>query len=395
MSMPKLTPMVEVNKRLFLCHGDSVVMDQSTYTGLHNNATFIHKIYGPFIARVARVLKGSSHKKEANLKISKSKRLSIKNIRDRLFEVHGDTISIIENTYVQTSKKCTLIHKTYGPWEAFLSNVLRGSSHPKAFAEDLKIPLCEIKDRIRNIHGDTVVLVESSYNGLRKPATFVHKTYGPWTAEAITVINYGATHRKEANFKLRSKQFEVEEQIKRIHGNSTKIIWNSYSGQKADATFVHCKYGEFIAKPADVLSGCGPKIGRTDKRIATNFKKYGVDHVSQNTEIGLKIAKRTNTSKLIMHWKTGEELVCVGSYEAKTVNYLNLNKINYLWQPTTFKMPIGKTYRPDLYLEDQDKWVEIKGYFRKDALEKWNWFQSEYPNSELWDQKKLKELGIL
>ena len=52
-------------------------------------------------------------------------------------------------------------------------------------------------------------------------------------------------------------------------------------------------------------------------------------------------------------------------------------------------------YRPDLYLPEGRLWVEIKGYFRKDAQEKWDWFHREHPNSELWDNKKLKEMEIL
>ena len=59
------------------------------------------------------------------------------------------------------------------------------------------------------------------------------------------------------------------------------------------------------------------------------------------------------------------------------------------------KMPDGKTYRPDLYLFSTRKWIEIKGYFRKDAEEKWNWFQTIKPNSELWNESKLKKMGIL
>jgi hypothetical protein len=54
-----------------------------------------------------------------------------------------------------------------------------------------------------------------------------------------------------------------------------------------------------------------------------------------------------------------------------------------------------KTYRPDLYLAEQDKWVEIKGFFRKDAQDKWDWFHSSYANSELWNKPKLIELEIL
>ena len=49
----------------------------------------------------------------------------------------------------------------------------------------------------------------------------------------------------------------------------------------------------------------------------------------------------------------------------------------------------------DAVLLDENKWIEIKGYFRDDAKEKWEWFCSKYPSSELWDQKRLKEIGIL
>ena len=33
------------------------------------------------------------------------------------------------------------------------------------------------------------------------------------------------------------------------------------------------------------------------------------------------------------------------------------------------------------------KWIEVKGYFWGDALEKWDWFKSIKSNSELWDKK--------
>jgi hypothetical protein len=136
------------------------------------------------------------------------------------------------------------------------------------------------------------------------------------------------------------------------------------------------------------------------KREQTNLKKYGVTCSLQDNKVGLKAARSANNSSILKHWKTGEELVCVGSYERKTVEFLNLNKIEFEWQPQTFRMPIDengkiKTYRPDLYLPEAQLWVEIKGYFRKDAREKWDWFCSLHRNSELWDKTKLKEFNIL
>lgn len=125
------------------------------------------------------------------------------------------------------------------------------------------------------------------------------------------------------------------------------------------------------------------------------YEKYGVLNSQQYPAIALKAAKSSNISFILKHWRTNEEIVCVGSYEKKVVEYLNNHNVDYFWQPKTFKIKNGKTFRPDLYLIAKDMWIEIKGYFRKDALEKWNWFHQEHPNSELWDYNKLKELKIL
>ena len=113
-----------------------------------------------------------------------------------------------------------------------------------------------------------------------------------------------------------------------------------------------------------------------------------------------KSRSQTN-STILKHWKTDKDLVCQASWEKAVVNYLNNNKINFRWQSKTFKTPFlklngeNRTYRPDLYLFSTKQWIEIKGYFRGDAQEKWDWFRKEHPNSELWNKEKLKEMKIL
>jgi rubredoxin len=188
--------------------------------------------------------------------------------------------------------------------------------------------------------------------------------------------------------------------------NKIKYIWQ-------------CKYGHtFLARYNDVDQGHWCPVCSIEKTKETMKKKYGVEHVLQSREIkekqektmelrfgvrhpqqhpdlAIKSAKASNITHILRHWFSREEIVCQGSYEKATVEYFNRNHIDYLWQPKIFTMPNGKTYRPDCYLPDQDLWIEIKGYFRKDAQEKWQWFQSEYPNSELWDKQKLRSLKIL
>jgi len=127
----------------------------------------------------------------------------------------------------------------------------------------------------------------------------------------------------------------------------------------------------------------------------TNMKKYGVGHPMQNHEVALKSARTANQITNLRHWFSNETVPCRGSYEVAVVNYLNKNKIDYLWQPQTFLMSDERTYTPDLYLVEEDKWVEIKGYFWGDAKEKWDRFCNRYKNSELWNRKKLEKRHIL
>jgi len=131
-----------------------------------------------------------------------------------------------------------------------------------------------------------------------------------------------------------------------------------------------------------------------EKTKQTLLKKYGVEHALQYKEFADKAARKINDPSIFHHWKTNEEIICQGSYEKKAVQHLNQNKIDFDWQ-IPFTLPNGKVYIVDLYLKESKTYVEIKGYFRKDAWEKWNLFLSMHPSSQLWDRNKLKELKIL
>ncbi|MEK6880397.1 MAG: hypothetical protein AABY22_12345, partial [Nanoarchaeota archaeon] len=63
------------------------------------------------------------------------------------------------------------------------------------------------------------------------------------------------------------------------------------------------------------------------RRARTNIDKYGVSAAVQNPEIALKIARSSNNSYILNHWKDGREIVCRGSCEYKTVLKFNVNHL--------------------------------------------------------------------
>ena len=259
-----------------------------------------------------------------------NKTYSVSDVKKKIFEIHGDSLSLMENTYINARTKALFVHKIYGEWwiEPTLL-IKRKTKHPNKIAIN-KLSIEDIKKRLKKRFGDEIILDESTYINTHQKARFIDRTYGEFYRTAKSVLKYGAMHPKKS----------------------------------------------------------------VEKRQETMLKRHGAKNPQQVLKIALRTAKSANNSCVKYHWKTNEELICQGGYEPIVIDYLNQHKIDFEWQPKTFLMPDTKTYRPDLYLINENKWIEIKGWMRKDAQEKWDWFQSIMPNSELWDRKKLRNRGI-
>jgi hypothetical protein len=240
----------------------------------------------------------------------------------------------------------------------------------------------EVKNRLLRAHGGIVLIKEETFIKIRNKACFVDIDFGEWSSRVDAVLA-GQSHPKRAK-------------LKRIKTNIEKYgVDNPLKNQtirKKVSTTMRQKYGvDFYTQNPEMIM----------KSRQTCLEKYGVDNVSKNKNILNKICKSQGKNYCSYYWKTNEEIVCQGSWEKSVVDWLNVNKVNYSWKPGTFVTEIKsvktgkyKTYNPDLLLLDSNTYIEIKGRFLDDAEEKWNWFHSRYPNSELWDEKKLKSLGV-
>lgn len=286
-----------------------------------------------------------------------SKVVTIEEVKNRLREIHGDIISIVESAYTNTQTKCCFVDKDYGEFWAFPYNIFRGDESKIRTINKQRSSIQQIKDKIKEIHEDTLVLDESTYvvnrDNMHTKCRFIDKDYGEWWARLCDVLNQEQVHPQRA---LKNRELTCLEKY-----GARNVILNKEIRKKADNTIL---------------------------------KKYGVTHATKNRDILLKALRRGNKTTILQHWKTKEDVVCTASYEKAVVEWLNKTKQDFDWQ-IPFNMPNGKQYFIDLYLKDQDLWVEIKGYFYKHSKEKWDWFHDEYPNSQLWNEKKLKEMKLL
>jgi hypothetical protein len=87
------------------------------------------------------------------------------------------------------------------------------------------------------------------------------------------------------------------------------------------------------------------------------------------------------------------------SWEIKYAEYLDSLNINWGYEVKNFELILSQketTYTPDFYLSDNDTFIEIKGYWRVDAKEKFEKFVKTYPDIKIivYTKTDLKKLGI-
>jgi hypothetical protein len=297
-----------------------------------------------------------------------------------------------EITYIKASVKARFIDPKYGGYWAIPSQILHGqqTGHKARQVERAKttkiknnsffkpppkkkIPVDIIEKRIQLIN-PKVTIVKKLYTNVGDKCWFVEEGYGKFQTTADKLMR---GHCKGFPRKLERIK-ETKDQNKENNPNyQTEIV------EKTKKTLKD-RYGE-KGLHSDVIQ---------NKVKKTMIERYGKPHPMQVPEFALKCAKSTNNCYVLNHWQTDEELFCVASYEAIVVLYLNKNKIPFDFQKTTFTLS-STTYRPDFYLPHIDCWIEVKGWFRAGAKEKWDEFQKIQPNSELWNLEKLYKMGLL
>jgi hypothetical protein len=257
-----------------------------------------------------------------------------------------------------------------------------------------------------------------SFVSVRKIARFVDLEYGEFFSRVDSVIN-GVSHKKRAFSHIRYSNEEINEIVIKKSNNTISLKIGTYTNMNNKCIFIDKDYGEFEAWPQGVFykgyvhpnrqsakkeASCLAKYGTKhatqnqdikDKVANTNVIRLGVPYPAQSRDVAIKQAISRKNSRNVAHWKSGEMLVCSSSYETAVAEFLNKYEVEYEWQPKTFKLPNNQTYRPDLYLNEYDTWVEIKGYMYPHSEIKCSLFKNMVDKYEIWDTMFLKNNKII
>lgn len=81
------------------------------------------------------------------------------------------------------------------------------------------------------------------------------------------------------------------------------------------------------------------------------------------------------------------------TWEANIARVFKLLHLYYQYEPESFRLLDGRTYRPDFFILDTGEIIEVKGYFRGDSKERMDCFKDEYPGIpfDLIDRDKYYE----
>lgn len=89
------------------------------------------------------------------------------------------------------------------------------------------------------------------------------------------------------------------------------------------------------------------------------------------------------------------------TWEYSVAVYLTENNFIWKYEVETFNIDESSSYNPDFFIYDCNdnliKIIEVKGYFWKRNLDKFNAFKGLYPEIkiELWDKITLKDMKLI
>jgi hypothetical protein len=144
---------------------------------------------------------------------------------------------------------------------------------------------------------------------------------------------------------------------------------------------------------------CNTPISAGHKRCSSCCKLRR--NLSPATITKLQIRSKGKNNPMygkVTHGKYGtyKNIYMRSTWEIKFAKWLDKQNISWKYEPKTFKLGVT-SYTPDFYLPKQRLYIEIKGFWREDAILKVELFYRLYPTIKLniYEKHDLVQLGVL
>ena len=126
----------------------------------------------------------------------------------------------------------------------------------------------------------------------------------------------------------------------------------------------------------------------------TLMKRNGTIEIDLNrASKTMKEGYRTGRIKIPHGKREYYKNICFRStWEVQTAKWLDQHNIEWLYESKVFSLKINNSYTPDFYLPKLDKYIEVKGYWREDAKNKFNEFKTIYSNKSIYVMDNIKKL---
>ena len=149
---------------------------------------------------------------------------------------------------------------------------------------------------------------------------------------------------------------------------------------------LHPNYKHGCAHCIDCLKqGIKTEIKFGSKRCQKHFNKF---NSGKNNFWYGKIPKP--------YWGKYKDINMRSNWEIKYAKYLDKNNIKWQYESKRFYFE-DCTYLPDFYLPENNEYIEIKGWWRKDDKKRFDLFKKIYPKVRIsvLQLKELKSMGVL
>ena len=259
-----------------------------------------------------------------------------------------------------------------------------------------RLLMVDIHQRIFDHHGDNVTLDEKSYVNLRTRCRFIDKDYGEWWTDPWSVISGRGNPRRARATMSAKQTIARNEMIKRLQDacGDTVTLGDDFQGVSRKCTFIDRDYGDWVQLPQRVLAGTVHPKRRAEKARTTCMKRYGVIHT--NHLPGVMSKGRTRWSKRIHWKTSEELTCMssyeVAFVEWCAKNQIDFEwQVKHIMPDGRAYFVDARI----LTGKFADTWIEIKGWMHPSGQKKWEWFHSLHLRSELWTKDILQRLGIL